>query len=83
MPQFVRSSSHLAVALIISCSIHVLHGQNAEPSAQRRLPQSILPVDQRVDDLISRMTLEEKASQLVNQARAIPRLAGPGIRLVE
>jgi beta-glucosidase len=31
----------------------------------------------RVDDLISRMTLEEKASQLVNQARAIPRLQVP------
>src|SRR5690349_13981563 len=36
-----------------------------------------LPTAQRVDDLISRMTLEEKASQLVNQARAIPRLQVP------
>jgi beta-glucosidase len=36
-----------------------------------------LPIDKRVDDLISRMTLEEKASQLVNQARAIPRLQIP------
>jgi len=36
-----------------------------------------LPTEQRVDDLISRMTLEEKASQLVNQARAIPRLQIP------
>src|SRR6266403_2340436 len=35
------------------------------------------PVDVRVDDLVSRMTLEEKASQLVNQARAIPRLQVP------
>jgi beta-glucosidase len=34
-------------------------------------------VEQRVDDLVSRMTLEEKASQLVNQARAIPRLGIP------
>jgi len=33
-----------------------------------------LSIDVRVDDLISRMTLEEKASQVVNQARAIPRL---------
>lgn len=33
-----------------------------------------LPTDQRVEDLLHRMTLEEKASQLVNQARAIPRL---------
>jgi beta-glucosidase len=35
------------------------------------------PVAARVDDLISRMTLEEKAQQLVNQARAIPRLNVP------
>ena len=35
------------------------------------------PLNARVDDLISRMTLEEKASQLVNQARAIPRLQVP------
>jgi len=35
------------------------------------------PVSARVDDLIGKMTLEEKASQLVNQARAIPRLQVP------
>ncbi|MGA8161059.1 MAG: glycoside hydrolase family 3 C-terminal domain-containing protein [Acidobacteriaceae bacterium] len=31
----------------------------------------------RAEDLVHRMTLEEKASQLVNQARAIPRLKVP------
>src|ERR1700758_330992 len=35
------------------------------------------PVDARVADLVGRMTLEEKSSQLVNQARAIPRLQIP------
>jgi beta-glucosidase len=35
------------------------------------------PIEPRVDDLVRRMTLEEKASQLVNQARAIPRLQIP------
>ncbi len=35
------------------------------------------PIDVRVDDLVRQMTLEEKASQLVNQARAIPRLQVP------
>jgi beta-glucosidase len=35
------------------------------------------PLSIRVADLISRMTLEEKASQVVNQARAIPRLQVP------
>lgn len=38
---------------------------------------SALPTEKRVEDLISRMTLEEKASQLVNQARAITRLNVP------
>ena len=37
------------------------------------------PVAQRVDDLIGRMTLEEKASQMVNGATAIPRLGVPHI----
>ena len=37
-----------------------------------------LPAEQRVDDLIGRLTLEEKATQLVNQARPIPRLGIPG-----
>ena len=36
-----------------------------------------LPTDQRVDAMIAQMTLTEKASQMVNQARAIPRLGIP------
>jgi beta-glucosidase len=36
-----------------------------------------LPTGQRVDALIAQMTLSEKASQMVNQARAIPRLGIP------
>ncbi len=36
-----------------------------------------LPAEQRAADLVQRMTLEEKATQLVNQARAIPRLNVP------
>jgi beta-glucosidase len=37
-----------------------------------------LPVDKRVDDLVSRMTLEEKVSQMTSHAAAIPRLGIPG-----
>jgi len=40
------------------------------------LNPSLSPED-RAADLVHRMTLEEKASQLVNQARAIPRLNVP------
>ena len=36
-----------------------------------------LPPEQRAADLVGRMTLEERASQLVNGARAIPRLNIP------
>jgi len=38
---------------------------------------SKLSAEERAADLVYRMTLEEKASQLVNQARAVPRLNVP------
>ena len=51
----------------------------APPAAGEALPfrDPSLPIERRVDDLVTRLTPEEKASQLVNQARAIPRLAIP------
>jgi hypothetical protein len=36
-----------------------------------------LSIEARADDLVSRMTLEEKVSQIVNGAKAIPRLHIP------
>ena len=49
--------------------------QQATPEAAYKNPD--LPVAQRVDDLISRMTLEEKVSQLGHTADAVPRLGIP------
>src|SRR5215207_3730094 len=49
-------------------------------SAQNSLPaykNPKLPVERRVDDLVSQMTLEEKISQMQNAAAAIPRLDVP------
>jgi beta-glucosidase len=51
--------------------------QTAPPAKAPAYLDPSQPIDVRVDDLISRMTLEEKASQVVNQARAIPRLQVP------
>ncbi|MFZ0961415.1 MAG: glycoside hydrolase family 3 C-terminal domain-containing protein [Terriglobia bacterium] len=46
-------------------------------SAQPRFLDRALPAGTRAADLVSRLTLEEKASQMVNQSRAIPRLGVP------
>src|SRR5436190_20150778 len=48
-------------------------GQNSKPSYQN----PTLPFETRVNDLVSRMTLEEKVSQMMNSAPAIPRLGIP------
>ncbi|XP_050212687.1 probable beta-D-xylosidase 7 [Mercurialis annua] len=42
--------------------------------------QTSLPITQRVKDLISRLTLDEKISQLVDTAPSIPRLGIPAYR---
>src|SRR5262245_65551876 len=36
-----------------------------------------LPLEERVDDLVSRLTLEEKTAQMLHEAPAIPRLGIP------
>src|SRR5215203_3228866 len=53
---------------------------NQKTSAQNSLPDyknPKLPIDRRVDDLVSRMSLEEKISQMQNAAPSIPRLGVP------
>jgi hypothetical protein len=37
----------------------------------------VLPFEERVDDLIGRMSLPEKVSQMLNECQAIPRLGMP------
>jgi beta-glucosidase len=54
-----------------------LAAQTAGSSGTAPYLNPSLPINVRVDDLVSRMTLEEKASQLVNQSREIPRLKVP------
>jgi len=69
--------SVLRAVLIPSVLTCASLAQNGSPPSLPLYLDPAQPVSVRVDDLIARMTLEEKASQLVNQARAIPRLQVP------
>jgi beta-glucosidase len=73
MPEMrIRIALQAAIALVLS-----LTHSAAQTTSNAVYLDPSQPINVRVDDLISRMTLEEKASQLVNQARAIPRLHVP------
>ena len=72
----VNLAAVILVPVLSVCIIGVSPSpaQTATPAQTEPFMNPMLPIDVRVDDLVSRMTLDEKASQLVNQARAIPRL---------
>ncbi|MGH9608003.1 MAG: glycoside hydrolase family 3 C-terminal domain-containing protein [Terracidiphilus sp.] len=52
-------------------------GAHAQENSTPAYLNPSLPAEARARDLVSRMTLEEKASQLTNESRAIPRLKIP------
>ena len=61
--------------LVMSVALEIggIRAQGQDPAKLPYMNISLAP-EERAADLVHRMTLEEKASQLVNQARAIPRL---------
>ena len=65
----------LVLCLIGNGSLATTQEAKPDPGASYLNPK--LPLEQRVNDLISRMTLEEKVSQMMNAAPAIPRLGIP------
>ena len=69
-----KYASLAVVAALLLGGVSSLAAQEAEKPAY--LDTSLSP-EVRAADLVKRMTLEEKATQLVNQARAIPRLNVP------
>ena len=71
---FFRSILFFAIASLISCL--PTQAQTADKQSFPFMDPS-LPIEKRVDDLISRMTLEEKVSQMQDRAPAIPRLGVP------
>jgi beta-glucosidase len=72
-----RSCTTLQIAMVV---IVVTAGSAAQTTQTGSTPVYLDPsqsLADRVNDLLDKMTLEEKASQLVNQARVIPRLQIP------
>jgi beta-glucosidase len=70
----VKQSAGIRILVVLFLAVVSLPAQTATSSGAPLYLDPSQPIKLRVDDLISRMTLEEKASQLVNQSRAIPRL---------
>src|SRR5512135_2869436 len=72
MKRFVLLS--FALLLILSVTAILL---SAQTTSQPLYLNPKLSVDERVKDLVGRMTLEEEVSQMQNHAPAIPRLGIP------
>ncbi|HJU55572.1 MAG TPA: glycoside hydrolase family 3 C-terminal domain-containing protein [Pyrinomonadaceae bacterium] len=66
---------------VAACVLFLLICQSSIlPQSRAELPpykNPALPIEKRVEDLVSRMTLEEKVSQMLNKAAAIERLDIP------
>ena len=72
-----RPSLPLALIALLSACSHAVAPEAAPAPGKAPYLDPTLPVEQRVADLISRMTLEEKVSQMRDRAAAIPRLGVP------
>ena len=68
----IRTTFQLTSLLIL-----IVASSAAQTNSGALYLDSSQPIDVRVDDLIKQMTLEQKASQLINQARAVPELQIP------
>jgi beta-glucosidase len=69
--------SFRAIYQIIAVGLSLLIFGSSVVTQQPSYLNPSLPIDRRVDDLVSRMTLEEKVSQMMNVAPAVPRLGIP------
>ena len=69
-----RLLAYVLILLISSVFVGAAGGQGASLLPYQN-PK--LSTEQRVDDLVSRMTLEEKTSEMINTSAAVPRLNVP------
>jgi beta-glucosidase len=70
-------NSRRTVLFLLSTIALLSFAAFAQDTSNLPYRNSSLSREERAADLVHRMTLEEKSSQLVNQARAIPRLSVP------
>src|SRR5471030_266329 len=76
----VTASMHcktFTISVLLLCAGWCLQAWAQQPDAPTPYRNPKLPPAQRAEDLIAHMTLEEKVSQLVHTADAIPRLGVP------
>src|SRR6185436_10865908 len=76
----MRNYRHIALAgllVLVACGLFSLSQNGATASSDLPYKDPSLPIERRVDDLVSRMTLEEKVSQMMNAAPRIARLDIP------
>jgi beta-glucosidase len=74
----IRWIVHVLLAAVLACSL--MQTAFAQTKAGNTAPayrDVSLPIEKRVDDLVLRMTLEEKVRQMQHTAPAIPRLGVP------
>ncbi len=74
MKKFFKNKLNLLFLLILLLPTLALVKRD---KYQYKFQDPSLPIDQRVNDLISQMTLDEKVNQMINQAPAIERLGVP------
>jgi beta-glucosidase len=67
----------IPACIVVSLSLTIVHNAHAQQSPGSPYQDVRLPVALRVDDLVTRMTIKEKVSQMQNHAKAIPRLGVP------
>ncbi|HEX5057383.1 MAG TPA: glycoside hydrolase family 3 C-terminal domain-containing protein [Gammaproteobacteria bacterium] len=72
-----KTSSSIGLALIRAVSLLAVITAPASQAKNEAYLDPGLPVEERVNDLVGRMTLEEKVSQMLDVAPAIDRLGVP------
>jgi beta-glucosidase len=69
-----KADFQILIAIVVFMCAGGLWSQSSDHPAYMN---PTLPAEQRAADLVHRMTVEEKVTQLVNQSRAVPRLNIP------